>query len=197
MYCIQYSLEGIYFDRILSETSFWTPKRNILHNIRGDPTGITNDLKELLRLEWLEKQDGVAESGQKIVEYRRKDIPQTSDQLENIMITFENNKETAIKEMKKMKYCITTKNPKKISKKGKDLLNWVQSELLDRPFMITIRIKYQGRLGLLLPTVMNQRVKVLEKRIDEVMKELTALKNDKMIKEYFQNHTHRLEPFKI
>ena len=77
------------------------------------------------------------------------------------------------------------------------MLNWVQSELLDRPFMITIRIKYQGRLGLLLPTVMNQRVKVLEKRIDEVMKELATLKNDKMIKEYFQNHTHRLEPFKI
>ena len=190
-------MEGTYYDRILNMTSFWTPKGNILSSIGGNPTGITNDLKGLLRLEWIEKKDGIAESGQKIVLYRRIDMPQTLEQFNNAMDNFDDNLEEAIKEMKKMKYCITTKNPKKISKRGKDLLNWVQSELLDRPFMITIRIKYQGRLGLLLPTVMNQRVKVLEKRIDEVMKELTALKNDKMIKEYFQNHTHRLEPFKI
>ncbi len=175
----------------------WTSKRVILSTIHGDPTGITHDLKQLLRLEWIEKRDGIADSGQKIVEYRRKDIPQTLDQLENIMDTFENNKETAIEEMKKMKYCITTKNPKKISKKGKDLLSWIQSELIDRAFMVTIRIKYQGRLELLHPSVMNQRVKVVEKFIDEVMKELTLFKNDKIIQEYFQNHTHKLEPFKI
>ena len=197
MYCIQYSLEGIYFDRILDLTSFWIGKSRILSSIRGDPTGITNDLKELLRLEWIEKQDGIAYSGQKIVEYRRKDIPQTLDQLDNIMTTFEDNKETAIEEMKKIKYCITTKNPKKISKRGKDLLSWIQSELVDRAFMVTIRIKYQGRLGLLHPSVMNQRVKVVEKFIDGVMKELTLFKNDKIIQEYFQNHTHKLEPFKI
>jgi len=178
-------------------TCFWTPKGKILCSIGGNPTGITNDLKELLRLEWIEKKDGIADSGQKIILYRRIDMPQTLDQFNNAIENFEDNRESAIKEMKKMKYCITTKNPKKISKKGKDLLNWVQSELLDRPFMITIRIKYQGRLGLLLPSVMNQRVKIIEEYIDDIMKELTILKNDKMIKEYFQNHTHRLEPFKI
>jgi hypothetical protein len=190
-------LEGTYYDRILNMTSFWTPKGNILRSIGGNPTGITNDLKELLRLEWIEKKDGIAESGQKIVLYRRIDMSQTLDQLENIMTTFELNKETAIEEMIKMKYCITTKNPKKISKKGKELLSWIQSELLDSAFMVTIRIKYQGTLGLLLPSVMNQRVKVVERFIDEVMKELALFKNDKMIKEYFQNHTHKLEPFKI
>ena len=197
MYSKQYTLEGTYYDRILNLTSFWTPKGSILRSIGGDPTGITNDLKGLLRLEWIEKKDGIAESGQKIVLYRRIDMPQTLDQFNNAMKNFDADRETAIKEMKKMKYCITTKNPKKISKKGKDLLNWVQSELLDRPYMITIRIKYQGRLGLLLPSVMNQRVKIIEKYMDNVMKELSALKNDKMIKEYFQNHTHKLEPFKI
>ena len=178
-------------------TSFWTPKGNILSSIGGNPTGITNDLKGLLRLEWIEKKDGIAESGQKIVLYRRIDMPQTLEQFNNAMDNFDDNLEEAIKEMKKMKYCITTKNPKKISKRGKDLLSWIQSELVDRAFMVTIRIKYQGRLGLLHPSVMNQRVKVVEKFIDGVMKELTLFKNDKIIQEYFQNHTHKLEPFKI
>jgi hypothetical protein len=43
----------------------WTSKKSILSQIRGDPTGITNDLKECLRREWLEKEFGVADSGQK------------------------------------------------------------------------------------------------------------------------------------
>ena len=65
MYSKQYTLEGTYYDRILNLTSFWTPKGSILRSIGGDPTGITNDLKGLLRLEWIEKKDGISEKGQK------------------------------------------------------------------------------------------------------------------------------------
>ena len=46
-------------------------------------------------------------------------MPQTLDQFNNAMKDFDYHRETAIKEMKEMKYCITTKNPKKNIKKRK------------------------------------------------------------------------------
>ena len=190
-------MTGIYIDRILSITTMWTSKKSILSQIHGDPTGITNDLKELLRLEWLEKKDGIAKSGQKIILYRRIDMPQTLEQFKMIMKGFEDRKQFAIDEIKQMKYCITTPKTKKITKKGKDFLSRVQSELLDMAFMVTIRLKYQGTLKIEPQSLMNERVKVVEKYIDGVMKELKLFNNEKIIKEYFQNHTHQLTAFKI
>ena len=175
----------------------WTSKKSILSEIRGDPTGITKDLKECLRLEWLEKRVEVADSGQKYDEYRRIDMPQTLEQFKEIMTGFEERKQFAIDEIKQMKYCITTPKTKKITKKGKDFLSRVQSELLDMAFMITIRLKYQGTLKIEPQSLMNERVKVVEKYIDGVMKELKLFNNEKIIKEYFQNHTHQLAGFKI
>jgi hypothetical protein len=175
----------------------WTSKKSILSQIRGDPTGITNDLKECLRREWLEKEFGVADSGQKYDKYRRIDMPQTLEQFKKIMKGFEDRKQFAIDEIKQMKYCITTPKTKKITKKGKDFLSRVQSELLDMAFMITIRLKYQGKLKIEHQSLMNERVKVVEKYIDGVMKELELFKSDKIIQEYFQNHTHQLTAFKI
>ena len=178
-------------------TCFWTPKGKILCSIGGNPTGITNDLKELLRLEWIEKKDGIADSGQKIILYRRIDMPQTLDQFKKIMEGFEDRKQFAIDEIKQMKYCITTPKTKKITKKGKDFLSRVQSELLDMAFMVTIRLKYQGTLKIEPQSLMNERVKVVEKYIDGVMKELKLFNNEKIIKEYFQNHSHQLTAFKV
>ena len=178
-------------------TTGWTSKRVILSEIHGDPTGITKDLKECLRLEWLEKRVEVADSGQKYYKYRRIDMPQTLEQFKEIMKGFEERKQDAIQEIKQMKYCITTPKTKKITKKGKDFLNRVQSELLDMAFMITIRLKYQGTLKIEPQSLMNERVKVVEKYIDGVMKELKLFNNEKIIKEYFQNHTHQLTAFKI
>ena len=76
-------------------------------------------------------------------------------------------------------------------------MNRVQSELLDMAFMITIRLKYQGTLKIEPQSLMNERVKIVEKYIDGVMKDLKLFNNEKIIKEYFQNHTHQLTAFKI
>ena len=175
----------------------WNSRTNILRNISGDPTGISKDLQELVGMKWLEMRTGKSESGQTVNEYRRIDIPQTKDQFDSMMGGLVDRKQFAIKEMKKMKYCITTPKTKKITKKGIRLLNWIQSELLDRAFMVMIRFKYQDTLKLLPHSVINQRLQTIQNFIDGVMKELTVFKNEKLIKEYFQNHTHQLAGFKI
>ena len=82
---------------------------------------------------------------------------------------FEFAKDIAFKEMEKTGYVITTKNGI-ITKKGDEILNYVQSELIDRAFMIMTRLKYQEALKMLPHTVVNQRLQKIQKFIDTVMK---------------------------
>ena len=190
---------GLYFDRILNLTTDWISTPNLLRAISGDPTGISKDLQALIGsdLKWLEIQTVKSESGQNVNEYKRIDIPQTKDQFDSMMKFFEDNKQLAIKEIKKMKYCITTPKTKKITKKGKDFLKRVQSELLDMAFMVMIRFKYQDTLKLLPHSVINQRLQIIQNFVDSVMKELKLFNNEKIIKEYFQNHSHQISAFKV
>jgi hypothetical protein len=113
------------------------------------------------------------------------------------MNNLEASKQTALSEIKKMSNRITTKKTKKITKRGIRLLNWIQSELLDMTFMVMIRFKYQDTLKLLPHSVINQRLQTIQNFIDSVMNELTVFKNEKLIREYFQNHTHTLQSFKV
>ena len=91
---------------------------------------------------------------------------------------------------------MTTKN-KKITKKGKELLAYIQSDLFDRSFLIMTRLRYQEILKMLPHTVINQRLQKIQKFIDSVMKELDKFENEELIKEQFQNHVHKLQPFKV
>ena len=189
---------GLYFDRILNLTTKWNNRTNILRAISGDPTGISKDLQELLRLEWLKMRIVKSKNGQNVKEYQRIDIPQNKDQFDTMMKFFEDNQfKNLQKEMKKMKYCITTPITKKITKKGKDFLKKVQSELLDMAFMVMIRFKYQDTLKLLPHSVINQRLQIIQNFVNSVMKELKLFNNEKIIKEYFQNHSHQLTAFKV
>jgi hypothetical protein len=63
--------------------------------------------------------------------------------------------------------------------------------------MLMTRVKYQQTLKLLPYTVGNKRVHRIQKFIDDVLKDLEVLKNEKLIMERFQNHTHKLQPFKV
>jgi len=52
-------------------------------------------------------------------------------------------------------------------------------------------------LKLLPHSVIKQRLQIIQNFIDSVMESLEPLKNDKLIREHFQNHTHKLESFKV
>lgn len=173
----------------------WTKRPDILRAIPGDPSGISKDLQALLGLKWLEKRTVKSKNGQNVNEYRRIDIPQNKDQFDSMMKFFEDNKQLAINKIKDLNLIVTKKG--KLTKKCDALLDWIQSELLDMAFMVMIRFKYQDTLKLLPHSVINQRLQIIQNFVDSVMESLRPLKNDKLIREHFQNHTHQISAFKV
>lgn len=101
----------------------------------------------------------------------------------------------AIDEINEMKTIVTKKGI--LTKRGEALLDWIQNELIDRAFMVMTRLKYQDTLKLLPHSVVNKRLQRIDEFVDSVMKSLVPLKQEKLILERFQNHTHKIEPFKI
>ena len=183
---------GIYDDRILANTAEWISTNALCTLIKGDKTRIIPALRDLKDMGHLETR-----TVGNLIEYRRVDRAIDNHQFDVMMASiFEFGKDTAFEEMKKMNYSMTTKN-KKITKKGKELLAYIQSDLFDRSFLIMTRLRYQEILKMLPHTVINQRLQKIQKFIDSVMKELDKFEEKELIKEQFQNHTHKIQPFKV
>ena len=183
---------GIYDDRILANTAEWISTNELCTLIKGDKTRIIPALRDLKDMGHLETR-----TVGNLIEYRRVDRAIDNHQFDVMMASiFEFGKDTAFEEMKKMNYSMTTKN-KKITKKGKELLAYIQSDLFDRSFLIMTRLRYQEILKMLPHTVINQRLQKIQKFIDSVMKELDKFEEKELIKEQFQNHTHKIQPFKV
>ncbi len=184
-------MTGIYDDRILGFTAEWIATNDLCTLVKGDKAGVIRAIKELEDMGHLEMR-----TNGYIIEYKRIDKAQDSKQFDVMMATFDLNKDIALKEMKHLKYSITSKNGI-LTKKGETLLDYVQTELIDRSFMVMSRLRYQQILKLLPHTVMNRRLQIIQKFVDGVMESLELLNNEKLILERFQNHTHKLEPFKV
>ena len=183
-------MTGIYDDRILSFTNEWINTNDLVRLVKGDKTKIIPACKELVELGHLDmKTDGY------VKRYKRLDKAQSDKQFDNLMELFESNKLIAIDEINEMKTIVTKKGI--LTRQGEALLDWIQSELLDRAFMVMSRIKYQDTLKLLPHSTVNKRLQRIDEFVNSVMKSLAPLKQEKLILERFQNHTHKLEPFKV
>ena len=183
-------MTGIYDDRILSFTNDWVGTNELCRLVKGDKPRVIHATKELLALGYLEMRiDG------HVKRYRRLDKAQSQKQFDHLIELFESNKLIAIDEINEMKTIVTKKGI--LTKRGEALLDWIQSELIDRSFMVMTRLKYQDTLKLLPHSVVNKRLQRIDEFVDSVMKSLSPLKQEKLILERFQNHTHKLEPFKI
>ena len=183
-------MTGIYDDRILSFTNEWINTNDLCRLVKGDRTRIIPACKELVELGYLDmKTDGYVKS------YKRLDKAQSQKQFDHLIELFESNKLIAIDEINEMKTIVTKKGI--LTKRGEALLDWIQSELIDRSFMVMTRLKYQDTLKLLPHSVVNKRLQRIDQFVDSVMKSLAPLKQEKLILERFQNHTHKIEPFKI
>ena len=183
-------MTGIYDDRILSFTNEWISTNELCRLVKGDKAGIIPAIKALVALDFLESR----QVGKKGIEYRRIDKAQSQESFDRLMELFESNKLIAIDEMNEIKP-VTIEGI--FTKEGITLLDYVQSELLDRAFMVMSRIKYQDTLKLLPHSVVNKRLQRIDEFVDSVMRSLRPLNEEKLILERFQNHTHTLEPFKI
>jgi len=82
-----------------------------------------------------------------------------------------------------------------LTQEGKDLLDHVQ-EQVDRAYTVMVRMNYQSKLKVIKQRIADERIKRLQEHIDKIMTALTSKYNNKLIKEYFQNHEKKLE-FKI
>jgi hypothetical protein len=183
-------LTGIYDDRILSFTNDWINTNDLVRRVKGDRTKIIPACKELVELGYLDmKTDGY------VKRYKRLDKAQSDKEFDRLMELFESNKLIAIDEINEMKTIVTKKGI--LTRRGEALLDWIQSELLDRSFMVMSRIKYQKTLKLLPQSIVNKRLQRIDEFVNSVMKCLDPLKQEKLILERFQNHTHKLEPFKV
>jgi len=183
-------LTGIYDDRILSFTNDWINTNDLCRLVKGDKARIIPACKELVELGYLDmKTDGY------VKRYKRLDKAQSQKQFDNLIELFESNKLIAIDEINEMKTIVTKKGI--LTKRGEALLDWIQNELIDRAFMVMTRLKYQDTLKLLPHSVVNKRLQRIDEFVDSVMKSLSPLKQEKLILERFQNHTHKIEPFKI
>jgi hypothetical protein len=183
-------LTGIYDDRILSFTNEWISTNELCRLVKGDKAGTIPAIKDLLSRNYLESR-----TIDRKIEYKRIDKGQTQVDFDRLMELFESNKLIAIDEMNEIKPITTKKGT--LTKRGEALLDYVQSELLDRAFMVMSRIKYQDTLKLLPHSVVNKRLQRIDEFVDSVMRSLRPLNEEKLILERFQNHTHTLEPFKI
>ena len=184
-------MTGIYDDRILGFTAEWISTNDLCKLVKGDKAGVIPAIKELVDMGYLEMR-----TNGYLKEYKRVDKAQDTKQFDVMMATFDLNKQIAIDEMKHLNYSIVTKNGI-LTKKGEKLLDYVQTELIDRSFMVMTRLRYQQVLKLLPHAVMNKRLQTIQKFVDGIMESLEPLKNEKLILEKFQNHTHKLEPFKV
>jgi hypothetical protein len=183
-------LTGIYDDRILSFTNDWINTNDLVRRVKGDKTKIIPACKELVELGYLDmKTDGY------VKRYKRLDKAQSQKQFDHLIELFESNKLIAIDEINEMKTIVTKKGI--LTRRGEALLDWIQSELIDRSFMVMTRLKYQDTLKLLPHSIVNKRLQRIDEFVNSVMKCLAPLKQEKLILERFQNHTHKLEPFKI
>ena len=183
-------MTGIYDDRILSFTNDWINTNDLVRRVKGDKTKIIPACKELVELGYLDmKTDGY------VKRYKRLDKAQSQKQFDHLIELFESNKLIAIDEINEMKTIVTKKGI--LTRRGEALLDWIQSELIDRSFMVMTRLKYQDTLKLLPHSIVNKRLQRIDEFVNSVMKCLAPLKQEKLILERFQNHTHKLEPFKI
>ena len=82
-----------------------------------------------------------------------------------------------------------------LTPEGKELLDDIKVEI-DRAYIVMVRMNYQSKLRVITQRIADERTKRLQDYIDKTMTALTSKYDNKLIKEYFQNHLKRLE-FKI
>ena len=187
-------------NKILEFTPTWISNNDLFRKVGGNKATFTKEIKNLLDQDYLQfKQVGNRHY------YKRNDNGDSELGFASIMKLFEDNQKTeldAIERLTTIGYGIYNVNESghgqwenTLTNEGKELLDHIQSEV-DRAYIVMVRMNYQSKLRVITQRIADERTKRLQQHIDKIMTALTSKYDNKLIKEYFQNHLKRLE-FKI
>ena len=189
-----------YNDKILEYTPEWISTNQLIEKMHGNKTLILENIKTL-------ESDGylvMKQEGNKKF-YKRDDNGDSELGFLSIITMMEWNQNIEldkIKELTTISYGIYVVNENgyeqwenELTNDGKELLDHIQDQV-DRAYMVMVRMNYQAKLRLITQKIADERTKRLQQHIDKTMTALTSKYDNKLIKEYFQNHVTRLE-FKI
>jgi len=189
-----------YNDKILELTPTWISTNQLIEKMHGNKTLILENIKSL-------ESDGylvMKQEGNKKF-YKRDDNGDSELGFTSIITMMEWNQNVEldkIKELNTISYGIYVVNENgyeqwenELTNDGKELLDHIQDQI-DRAYMVMVRMNYQAKLRLITQRTADERTKRLQDYIDKTMTALTSKYDNKLIKEYFQNHVTRLE-FKI
>jgi len=189
-----------YTDKILEYTPEWISTNQLIEKMHGNKTLILENIKSL-------ESDGylvMKQEGNKKL-YKRDDNGDSELGFTSIITMMEWNQNVEldkIKELNTISYGIYVVNENgyeqwenELTNDGKELLDHIQDQV-DRAYMVMVRMNYQAKLRLITQKIADERTKRLQQHIDKTMTALTSKYDNKLIKEYFQNHVTRLE-FKI
>lgn len=179
-----------YDDKILTYTSQWITTNGLVRCVRGNKTRIVKAIHDL-------ESEGYLESRKvgNTIQYSRKDNVETNYNFNKLIDVFQMNQNVEFDEIEKIKDLKTKSG--KLSKRSRDLLEHIE-EQVDSAYKITIRTKYQEKLGLIPYRIAQKRIEILESIISKIMNTINTKYSEdvKLIQEYFQNHSKEYR-FKI
>jgi len=175
-----------YEDKIFANTNEWIHHNELIRRVKGDKSGLSRTIRGLVENKSLDMRK---EKNQKL--YRRNDGIPSIHVFQGIVETEQWNYNQVLQAIKKMPK-LTTKTGK-ISSRGKELLYHIEL-LMDRSMIVMIRTNYQKHLGLIPNKVAERMVRIMDKMMGDVMKEITTKyeKDIKLVQELFQNHNKNL-----
>ena len=187
-------------DKILEFTPTWISTNELFLKIGGNKSAFLRKLKQAESDGYIDmKQEGNKKF------YKRNDNGDSELGFQSIITMMEWNQNVEldkIKELNTISYGIYVVNENgyeqwenELTNDGKELLDHIQNEV-DRAYMVMVRMNYQANLRLITQRTANERTERLQQYIDKIMTALTSKYDNKLIKEYFQNHVKNLQ-FKI
>jgi hypothetical protein len=172
----------------------WISKNDLCSLVTGDKSGIILEIKQLLSVGWLETRTSDTK-----IEYKGSDKAQTQEDFDKLIELFESNKLIAIDKIKQMK-TITINGI--LTKQVTTLLDWIISELMDRPLIVGAIIEQQGLEKKLLPlSIVQSRVQRIDEFMDSAMgstiKSLEPFNERKLIEERLMSHLNEMDQIKF
>ena len=187
-------------DKILEFTPTWISTNELFLKVGGNKSAFLRKIKQSESDGYIDmKQEGNKKF------YKRNDNGDSELGFQSIITMMEWNQNVEldkIKELNTISYGIYVVNENgheqwenELTNDGKELLDHIQDQV-DRAYVVIVRMNYQAKLRLITQRTANERTERLQQHIDKIMTALTSKYDNKLIKEYFQNHVKNLQ-FKI
>lgn len=182
-----------YDDKILELTGNWKLTNDIVRKIGGDKTAISNALKILELIGYLQTKP----DKNKLI-YKKNENAQSEFNFLKMMEFFESNQKIQINFIKQIPTIMKLDNVR-LREKSLDLLERIQDDV-DRAYLVMIQNRQHEEIGILSTQITQERKKILISYANKILNALLDKYPQKHIrvpiKKYFQNNSAKFE-FKI